>query len=174
MRVQTSICVLLLAVAPVWAQQTNTPQPQQSAPPLYQQPGAQQPGAQGNDGSVAGDLSRALGVSSRTTMSPAIRVGQSFDSNTRLSPVEDGYEGVTSITGSLGLTSNTAHRQAGFSYAGGGIFYAKHGDQDSSFHQFAVSSAFDLRRWTLSTSDQFSYSPETPLGNPGYAGASLP
>lgn len=171
--IATTLCLLYGALTS-WAQTDRANKPIGPAAPLYTDYSSSKPLPPPSEEinvpdtrPLSGAQQLTLGSSegSLNVLVPSFRFSQLFDSNSTLSTVSPGYEGVSSFSGSLKLRRSSETRELSLDYTGGGVFYSDRTNLNSSFHQFGVSQSISFRRWTLLLSDAFAYSPESPLGS---------
>lgn len=132
---QALLCVLcFLSVSAVAAAQSV---PVETGSPLYT--GFQMPTAGGN-------LSYALSAGERLSTGYGPQIGT---------------VSATVLSGNLGFITPSARMPTTVSYTGGYLFIT-FGQPSSFFHDFAISQAYNTKRWKLTLSDSLTYLPETP------------
>jgi hypothetical protein len=78
------------------------------------------------------------------------------------------------IAGTVSLVQVWRHSQLSVNYSGGGFFSTDSSQGNGYFHQFALTQAFNWRRWQLELIDQFSYLPEAAFGFGALTGIAAP
>jgi hypothetical protein len=96
-------------------------------------------------------------------------VSQFLDTNT-MSNTNDRIGTASLVSVQLGLRKSWRNSQLGFQYSSGGLVYGTQGRSSSFPQQFGVSHSIQLRRWSLSFTNQFAYLPESSAGGFGGAG----
>ncbi len=143
-----------------------------SAMPLRAQNAA--PPIQRDTNAPTGALQMTLGSpeTERNVLAPSFRFDESFDSRPYSGlAVAPGYESVSSFSGTLQMQRSSKRRDFSLSYTGGGVFYQKSSAMNSSYHDFAATQQFSVRRWKFLLSDELTYSPESPVSGPAYGAA---
>lgn len=106
---------------------------------------------------------------SRNFAIPSLRVSAFGDSNQSIvSSGTTGFELNGSVIGNLAVHRVTRRNNFSLDYSGGGIFYARQSEYNSSLHQVGITESYTGRRWGITLGDQLSYLPESPFGFGGF------
>jgi len=115
--------------------------------------------------SGAEDVSLGTPEGTKNVLNASIRADARLDSNPRSAGNGYAWQGDGDVFGTLSLNRTWKRNMFTAAYDGGGIFYR--GTNNQSIHSAALSQLLTWQRWTLTFSDQMTYSPETPFGMPG-------
>jgi hypothetical protein len=100
----------------------------------------------------------------------SVNVSQFLDTNTMSNTNSEAIGTASQVSVQLGLQKTWRNSQLGFQYSSGGLVYGTRGRSSSFPQQFGVSHSIQLRRWSLSFTNQFGYLPESSAGGIGGAG----
>ena len=121
--------------------------------------------------SGAEEISPGLSHGARNYVLPSIQLNVYGDTNQATAA---GGTSDMEIRGSavvrIALKHVTRKSQLGLDYMGGGLFYSRDPDLNSTIHQFGITQSIHGRRWGLMLSDRASYLPESPFGFSGFGG----
>jgi len=95
---------------------------------------------------------------------PGIQYGNFIRSNAFANPNVTDWNTTSYVAGNLSLLERWSRAQLSVNYTGGGLFSTDKSQGNGSFHQLDLVQSFELRRWSLSVIDQFSYLPQTQFG----------
>lgn len=113
----------------------------------------------------------------RNYIVPALQVFAYGDSNRTISTSgQPGTELAGTVVARLAVQHVTRTSQLTLDYMGGGLFYARESDLNSTLHQFGITQAFTGRRWALVLNDRAGYMPESSFGFGGFGslGSGIP
>ncbi|MGH6628189.1 MAG: choice-of-anchor D domain-containing protein, partial [Burkholderiales bacterium] len=121
--------------------------------------------------SGAEDISVGLRHGARNYVLPSLQLNVSGDSNQTSAPggTRD-MEMRGSVVARLALQHVTRKSQLTLDYMGGGLFYSRDSDLNTTMHQFGITQSVRGRRWGLMLSDRASYLPESSFGFSGFGG----